>query len=154
MSNFTDPKDEYIYTDISLAELAKKWEGKKGCSLRQLAHRSSVERWVALRQRFLIKSALKTEERIGETVAQMNERHLLDALNLRDKVAAALERGEIENATEAAKPLKVAIELERQARGQGPPGEVPVIHVHYNGHEVVSKEDEPPQQSGAENGKS
>jgi hypothetical protein len=134
MSRFKDPKTEYIHTDASLVDLAENWKGVEGCSLSQLAHRSSVERWVALRERFRIKAALKTEERISETVAQMNVRYILDALDLRDKVMAALKRLDFESASEIAKALKIARDIEREARGQGPPGEVPIIRVILNGN--------------------
>jgi hypothetical protein len=75
-------------------------------------------------------------------VAQMNERYILDALDLRDKVMAALKRLDFESASEIAKALKIARDIEREARGQGPPGEVPIIRVILNGNGDKTEEND------------
>ena len=118
MPEFKDPKTEYIHTSISLKALAEKWQGTKGCSLSVLAHRAADERWSELRHRFNIRTAIKTDERLSESIAEMNKRNLAQALFLQDKAGAALNELNFKSASEAANALKESqVMLERAKKG-------------------------------------
>lgn len=51
IDGFLDPKDHYIYTDLSIMDLSKKWKGVKGCSERNLSKRCTIEGWAEERRK-------------------------------------------------------------------------------------------------------
>lgn len=116
---FTDPKTEYIHSDISLKDLAEKRKGQKGCSFANLARRCEEEKWVLLRRRFKIKAMIETDERMAETIAEMNKRNLAIALDLQDKAGTALDKLKFEKASDAASTLKISQDMIERAKKGG-----------------------------------
>jgi DNA primase catalytic subunit len=72
----------YIYSEdpVSIAELAKRYKGKRGHSIQQLQKRCAAEKWVEQRQKHQAKRTEKIEEELI-TVAAKNAARRLEDLN-------------------------------------------------------------------------
>jgi hypothetical protein len=110
---FKDPETEYIYTDIGLRDLALKW----GINKNTLMNRSWNQGWTEKRKRFKQRVRAKTEDKVIDTMAEMNIRHIKMYKILQAKSLTALSKTDITRATDAGELLDKAIRGERQILG-------------------------------------
>lgn len=129
MPKFKDPKTEYIHTDITLAALAEKWKGQKGCSVGRLTNRCADEHWVPARENFKRIAQAKTTERAAETTAEMNAQLITDWQAVRQKANIVIAADHFADIDEASKGLKLADEGERRARGEHQDDDIPKLKV-------------------------
>jgi len=106
---------EYIHNGLSLADIAIKYKGKRGYTLRCLERKSSKQGWVEKRRAYVGKVAVETERRTIGTVAEMNARHIERAIKIQEVAYKQLESGLSDNPVSA---YRLALDSERLARGE------------------------------------
>ena len=92
---------------------------KHGVSLQSVKKRAAKEGWSNLRQRSIQKVNQELPKMIGESVAEVNARHIRFARTLQEVGLKAIEEGESQPTTplQALQSVKTGIEIERKALG-------------------------------------
>lgn len=103
---FQNPKDEYICTDISQRQLAKKWD----MSEQVIARQSINEKWVKARKQFNSKRLAKIEDKIATTQAEWIARHVRLSKLMQDKATVGIE-------SKMPKMLKTGVLIEMAKQG-------------------------------------
>lgn len=89
-----------------------------GVSKRAIVDRAKKEKWQDRVAQMELAARSKAEAQAGQSVEEMNERHLKTAQLIQRKALEALSRLPIDQAMDAVRALKIGLEHERLIRGE------------------------------------
>lgn len=109
-----EAKTKYISDEtVSYRDIAREF----GVNLTTVARKAKIENWTKLRTQLQTDSKQKAIERVGNTIADVNARHVEVALLLQKKGIETIKNKKPRNFDQALRSVDKGIDIERKALG-------------------------------------